>query len=348
MARRRSNGRSLAAGALGAAIGVLFASPAVAKEGTRAICTAAAGAYKRGIEQEKAGQYRDAVQSYAECAQASVCGGLAPRCKGRQDKLASRMPTVVPTVTDANGEPTADVEVRVDGQLLTTHLDGVGLPVTPGVHEFRFSARNGQSATQKVMIIETQRDREIAATLAAAAPPQTTGARPSSQGPSRPNAASDSPAPPGPQAETAKDPVVEDTKTADEPASSRASARAEPRSSTDWALPTSPLPYVLGGAGVAALIAGGLLTYWGNRDNGTLESSCAGACPQSSVDHVRAMYLASDVSYAAGAAALAVTTFLFATSRATERPLPTASHEALSVGVQPTRSGAFASVSGAF
>jgi len=47
--------------------------------------------------------------------------------------------------------------------------------------------------------------------------------------------------------------------------------------------------------GLASLGAGGLLFYWGRKDNSLL-TGCSPNCPQSSVDHVRKIYLASDRS----------------------------------------------------
>jgi len=116
-------------------------------------------------------------------------------------------------------------------------------------------------------------------------------------------------------------------------------------STTHWAMPKSVLPYALGGVGVAALAAGGLLTYWGNKDNSDLQSQCRPRCPPDSGNHVHTLYIASDVAWGVGAATLGLTALLFATSRSKEavpRPAPVA------VDVHPTSTGAFGTITGAF
>jgi hypothetical protein len=69
-------------------------------------------------------------------------------------------------------------------------------------------------------------------------------------------------------------------------------------------------------------------------------------CPQSSVNHVRRLYLAADVSLGVGAAALGVATLLFVLPRhGKENP---EARTAITVDVAPTPSGGFATLSGRF
>jgi hypothetical protein len=68
-------------------------------------------------------------------------------------------------------------------------------------------------------------------------------------------------------------------------------------------------------------------------------------CTQASVDHVHAMYFVANVSLGVGLAALGTATWLFATHSTDMRP-PARSDYA--IDVKPTRSGAFASMSGSF
>jgi hypothetical protein len=319
----------------------LCATSAAAKENKRAICTAAGGAYKQAVSENKAGHWRDARTSLATCVEATPCGGIVPKCKALLDKLEAKMSSVVPVVTDESGAPRLDVQVEVDGQLLASHLDGMAQLIEPGPHEFTFSADQGVFATRKVLILEGQRDRPITVTITGQTPSAV--AADATASPSRP-----SKAPPA-----AKPAADESNKTTPEKATGNGEwqagmPRSRAASDGDWAMPRSVFPYVLGGVGLAGLAAGGFLTVWGNNDNSALERTCRPNCQPASQDHVKTMYIAADISLGAGAAALAVTTFLIATSRSTESAAKPTAHEALLVGVQPTRSGAFASVSGAF
>ena len=95
-------------------------------------CTAAYTAYKSAIDAEKAGHLREARETLRTCAEATACAGLAPKCAAKYTQLGADMPSIVPIVADDTGTPRADVEVRMDGQMLTSKLDGKGIPVEPG------------------------------------------------------------------------------------------------------------------------------------------------------------------------------------------------------------------------
>ena len=296
---------------------------------------AAYTAYKGALDREKAGKLREARELLQTCEQ-STCAGLVPKCSQKYAQLGAQMPSVVPVVTDDSGAPRVDIQVKMDGELLTQQLDGKGLPIEAGLHEFTFGTEAGVFATEKVMVVEGQRNRTIAVVLhtgdkkvaeASAEPEEAKGA---AQADTKP-VANESPAGDKPSVE--KERAVDD----------------QPRmtGTEHWAMPKSAFPYILGGVGVAAVASGALLTYWGKKDNDALVSGCGQtqSCAQSSVDHVRTLYLASDIAIGAGVVVLGVTTWLFAISRTMERKPAAAAYK---VDIQPTRSGAFASVSGSF
>jgi hypothetical protein len=74
-------------------------------------------------------------------------------------------------------------------------------------------------------------------------------------------------------------------------------------------------------------------------------AACSPSCAPSSVDHIRRLYLAADISFGVGGAALGVAALLFAISHS-------GSHEVAPstavFDVRPTRSGAAASFQGVF
>jgi hypothetical protein len=109
----------------------------------------------------------------------------------------------------------------------------------------------------------------------------------------------------------------------------------------------SAFAYLLGGVGALGLGAGALLTSWGKTDNGEL-SQCAPNCQQSSVDHIRRLYLAADLSFGAGGAALGFATLLFATSHPGEASAKAPARAAYRFDVRPARSGALGVFEGAF
>jgi hypothetical protein len=320
---------------------VLCATPArSAPNDPSVVCEPAYVAYGKAIEAEKAGHLRQARDALMTCALSS-CGELAPRCRERHKLLGLEMASIVPIVTDENGTTRVDVQVTIDGEPLASRLDGRGLPIEPGLHEFSFSMDGRVFHTEKTMIVEGQRNRVISVTRSSAAEP---GAQTKV---SEAKVAWTKTPPDKP----AQDKAVPD-KTARDEVSPHESAFVEAPGQRreyvgGWALPRSPLPYVLGVAGVAAIAGGALMTYWGNKDNSALENQCSPNCSSSSQDHIKTLYVASDISFGAGLAALGVTTWLFARSRSAEKaPAPSAGLTLFDV--QPTRSGAYASFSGAF
>jgi hypothetical protein len=73
------------------------------------------------------------------------------------------------------------------------------------------------------------------------------------------------------------------------------------------------MPYLLATVGVAGIGGFVLGTSWGRRDNAALDS-CSPNCPQTSVDHVKRLYLAANVSLGIGAAALSSAALVWAIS----------------------------------
>jgi hypothetical protein len=70
--------------------------------------------------------------------------------------------------------------------------------------------------------------------------------------------------------------------------------------------------YVLAGVGVAALAAGGVVGYLGNKDAQDMKDECKPTCPQSRVDDAKMKLITANVAFGVGGAALlgALVTYL--------------------------------------
>jgi hypothetical protein len=320
--------RNLSIGACGAAV-LLCATTGFAKDKGAAACMTI---YKSAQDHQQAGQLREARDQLAICAKAT-CGGLARKCAMEASQLDSDIPSIVPVVTDDSGVPVVDVQVKMDGASLTSHLDGRALAVDPGVHEFTFSTDRGVFATEKIMIVQGQRNRPI--TVSEHAPTRKVAEKKAE--------------PAGAAA-----PQTETKASASAPAPADAPpARSETATHEDAAPATSPgngrsllLPLVLGSVGVVGLAGGGLLTLWGRKDNDAL-SQCTPNCLPSSLDHIRALYIAADISFVVGVAGLGAATWLYLRPGASDEK-PPAQAASVRFDMHPTPSGAFASVRGAF
>ena len=97
----------------------------------------------------------------------SECGIFLQReCLAAYTRLDTEdIPTVVPAVTDDAGVLQSEVQVTMDGQVLTTRIEGRPLPVDPGIHEFSFSSAGVVFATERVLIVQGQHNRAIAASM---------------------------------------------------------------------------------------------------------------------------------------------------------------------------------------
>ena len=244
-------------------------------------------AYEGAQERQRSGHLREGRELLLECAKAE-CGGLQRKCATGAGQLGSDIALIAPVVTDAAGAALLDVQVSVDGESLTTRLDGRPLAVDPGVHQLSVSARVGPwpgreiSTTQTITIEQGQRGA-IAVAL-----------------------------PPPPDAGKSTDPSVTSV-IPPIPAPAREAPAVRHGGGP------SAFAYLFGGAGLLGVGAGALLTYWGKTDNAAL-AGCAPNCSPSSVEHIRRLYLGADVSFAAGGAALGLAALLFATSHVDVQP----------------------------
>jgi hypothetical protein len=288
------------------------------------------GACSKNAEQARehvlAGRLRRARAAYAECAQ-SRCGALrSQQCRSALLQLDADTPTVIPVATDRNGVPQVDVSVSVDGEPLTTHTDGRSVEVDPGMHDFSFRTAQGDVQSEKVLILQGQRNRVLSVQLLRSAAP-----------------AAPSPAPPLPPPSEAAPPSSGSASHTPLAPAARAPVEDAPSGSGE-SRPTPLLAYVVGGAGLAAVGSSLLLAHWGREDNLLLDR-CAPNCSRESVDHVRHLYIAADITLGAGVVALGAATWLYLSRPEVE---DTRSARTYRFDVRPIASGAFATVGRAF
>jgi hypothetical protein len=339
---RGSLGERIVSMGLCGAAAVLCAAPSKgADKGKRFSPNQCEASWRNAQTRIDTGRLREARELLSECAR-PACGAIyVRRCVARSAQLDSDIPTVVPVATDEAGAPLVDVQVKADGELVTARLDGRGLAIDPGLHQFSFSTPDdGVFAETKVMILEGQRNRPISVSLHRSGAPVAVASTPRQGAHDGSSAIQTDEATSG---GSAPDGAAERSGPAAAPlASSDVTTEAQPKKGG-----RSALPFVIGGVGLASIGAGALMTYWGNRDNAAM-SSCSPNCVPADVLHIRQLYLASDITLAAGAAALGLATVLFFVkgSPRDERPARTA--YAVDVGPAPAGAGAFASVKGAF
>ena len=273
-------------------------------------------AIDEALKLEQEAKLQEASKRLATCAQVSCDVFIQHECTVRRSQLETEIPSVVPVATDESGAPVVEVRVKMDGEVLAERIDGRGVPIDPGVHEFTFETEErGVVATKKLVILQGERNRPIAVTIRKAAAVSLT---------------------PAPEAATAP------------PVAKRESPALDTRprpSSGGWSTISYLAPYVLAGVGVVGVGGYALLTTWGQKDNRQL-AQCAPACSPASVDHIRKLYTAANISLAVGVVTLGTAAGLII--RPEFREERRRRRGGLTVDVQAAATGASATISGAF
>jgi hypothetical protein len=312
----------------GAAI-ALWARTASAQDPPGRSCGAT---YAEAREQREGGHTQEARALLLKCARSS-CGHLRKTCAREAARLAASVAWIAPAVTDAAGAPLADVQVSVDGVPVVLQPHSLAFAVDPGEHDITFRARSfgrDVSRTEKITVAPGQREL---LTVRLPWPDESDGQlRPAARG--------------LPADESSGDPASPtESSTPGESAPERSPPPSAPRRKSG----PPALAFVLGGTGLLALGAGALATYWGKTDNDAL-AHCAPNCQAGSLDHIRQLYVAADISLGVGVAALGVSTLLFATSHSTEAPPQARAPTSALLGwdVRPAPGGAVATFQGRF
>ena len=337
--------KSSSASALGAGVLALLFAAAPArgdsgddtpsKTGGHA-CTAA---LKKAQKLEQEGHLQEATKALVRCARSSCGRYLLQECSTRHAQLESEIPSVVPLFTDETGATVSDVQVALDGEPLVSRLDGRALNVDPGLHEFSFRSSAGAViSTEKIMIVQGQRNRLVTASL-----------RPGGGAPLAGAAGGG----PGAAIDTRVTPQIAQAALESHPPAPESSLPESPPSAPAGKRGLGAAPYVLGSVGLLGLGGYAVLTYWGRKDNARL-AECSPNCPQASVDHVRQLYTVADVAAGVGVVALAAATWIALSPSGKKEPAHASYVDAqhaprrYHVDVMPVPSGAVAALAGGF
>jgi hypothetical protein len=266
---------------------------------------------------------REAKKFLDACARASCGSTLRKQCKREGARLKRVIPSFVPAATDGAGASLVDVSVTVDGELLTSRLEGRAFYVNPGSHEITFKTAAGATATEKVVFARGEHRRPVSVTL----------------GPASDAAKA--------KASSALPDVFETPPVAQAPAPRQAVAWEDPRPAKEPGGGSSVGPYLLGGLGLVGLGGYALVNYWARRDNIDL-GECSPRCPVETVHHIRQLYLVADASAAVGIAALVGSATWFILRPGSSSKEVAVRRPGYKLDVRPTSSGGVALVSGAF
>ena len=131
------------------------------------------------------GKYAHATEHYLACAAEQCPAVLRADCNRFLAELRRIQPSIVIVARDAKGIDLRDVEVRIDGRQVLTHLDGRPIELDPGDHAIELVAA-GQVQRERIVVASGEKDRLITSTSNLPASRPAAEPRPAPASPVRP------------------------------------------------------------------------------------------------------------------------------------------------------------------
>jgi hypothetical protein len=113
------------------------------------------------------GKLIEARERWLRCAQNDCPPAIIDDCAGWLPALESSIPTAVFAISDARGHDV--IEARVSdqhGKVIAERADGRAVQVNPGIYDFQISAPGLASATERVVVRESEKNRIVRVELA--------------------------------------------------------------------------------------------------------------------------------------------------------------------------------------
>lgn len=121
-------------------------------------------ASERGQQLRDEGKLAESRQQLLLCVQESCPRPVADACREDLSSVEKRLPTVVLSAKAAAGTDLVDVQVQIDGVVVTQKLDGRAVPMNPGPHKVRMETA-GQVVEEQVVVIEGEKSRPVRLTF---------------------------------------------------------------------------------------------------------------------------------------------------------------------------------------
>ncbi|WP_437954731.1 hypothetical protein WME76_24520 [Sorangium sp. So ce119] len=158
---QRTARRSLVVAAAIAALAYL--QPARARAGDAEACFTAS---EEGQRLRDDGHLRDARARFIACGAVACPALVRSDCAGWLSDVTARVPTLILSAQDEQGQDVADVQVTLDGAPLAARLDGKAVEVDPGEHVLRFERAGSAPVALRLVVREGEKLRRVSARLA--------------------------------------------------------------------------------------------------------------------------------------------------------------------------------------
>ncbi|MGK3967606.1 hypothetical protein WMF38_25965 [Sorangium sp. So ce118] len=164
---QRTSRRSLFAALAVSALAYL--QPARARAGDAEACFTAS---EEGQRLRDEGRLREARARFISCGSAACPALVRSDCAGWLSDVTARVPTLILSAEDEQGQDVADVQVTVDGAPLTARLDGKAVEVDPGEHVLRFERAGSAPVALRLVVREGEKLRRVSTRLVRSAGPR--------------------------------------------------------------------------------------------------------------------------------------------------------------------------------
>jgi len=121
-------------------------------------------ASEKAQELRAAGKLTQAREQLAICRRAECPRMLQQDCSSWMGDLERIIPSVVLAARDPGGKDLVDVEVAIDGKVVTRSLDGRSINLDPGPHVLSFR-RQGTTREESVVVRQGETNRIVTAVL---------------------------------------------------------------------------------------------------------------------------------------------------------------------------------------
>lgn len=161
------------------------AAPSGSKGGAAASSSKAAclAAHEDALSLRTQKKPHAALQKLVACARVECPTVVRKECVELLSVVEKNAPTVTLEARDEAGSDETAVRVTLDGQPFADRLTGSGVDVEPGEHVFRFERADGKAIEHRVLVVEGEKNRKVAADFGTLKPPASERPPPPSREP---------------------------------------------------------------------------------------------------------------------------------------------------------------------
>jgi hypothetical protein len=138
--------------------GIASTAPAHADDATaKSSCL---DAFKRAQRLRRRGELLSARAELLVCGQPLCPDAVETKCVAWAEEVRVAIPTIVVRALDHRGRDLVEAEVAIDGEPMTSTIDGLPLELDPGPHEVRITAA-GRRASQRIVAVQGAKNRSV-------------------------------------------------------------------------------------------------------------------------------------------------------------------------------------------